>query len=126
MAVPRVQKWLAEHPARENPEAPLWSKLSTPEQVNYQQYLSFKQDRKIRVAVRTKRTLFHVDVYDIPADEVDVDALAEALDVPVEDVRAESDDLRGGRPGVRITCRGGGGVDIEALREEVERLLKLE
>lgn len=39
MAVPHLQKWLREHPARDDPEAPLWSKLSAPDQISYQQYL---------------------------------------------------------------------------------------
>ena len=38
-SVPHLQKWLSEHPARDDPEVPLWSKLSTPDQVSYQQYL---------------------------------------------------------------------------------------
>jgi len=37
-SVPYLQKWLADHPAPNDPDAPLWSKLSTPEGISYQQF----------------------------------------------------------------------------------------
>lgn len=90
------------------------------------QYLSFKQDRKNRVIARTQKTVFNVEIYDIPAGEVNVDTLADTLEVAVEDIRAEADELRGGRPGIRITCRGGKDINVSALAKEAERLLRLE
>ncbi|WP_227376252.1 site-specific integrase [Haladaptatus halobius] len=38
-SIPRLQRWLSDHPARANGNAPLWSKLSTPEQYSYQRFL---------------------------------------------------------------------------------------
>lgn len=90
------------------------------------QYLSFKQDRKNRVIARTQKTVFNVEIYDIPAGEVDVDTLADTVEVAVEDIRAEAEELRGGRPGIRITCRGGQVINVSALAKEAERLLRLE
>jgi hypothetical protein len=45
------------------------------------------------------------------------------LNVPAGDIRAESDDLRGGRPGVRITCRSSQGINVNALGDETRQLL---
>lgn len=87
------------------------------------QYVSFKQDRKNRVIARTQKTLFNVEIYDVPAAEIDVAELAAALGVPEDDIRTEADDLRGGRPGVRITCRGGTAIDVQNLATESHRLL---
>jgi hypothetical protein len=87
-------------------------------------YLSFKQDRKIRIALRTKRTLFHVDVYDISAEEVDVESLASSLGIDVDAVRAEEEDLRSGRSGIRITFHGDDKPDVDALSDAVRDLLE--
>lgn len=35
-SVPYLQKWLAEHPAPDTPDAPLWSKLTEADQISYQ------------------------------------------------------------------------------------------
>jgi hypothetical protein len=84
-------------------------------------YLSFKEDRKRRIAIRTKRTLFHVDIYDVLPEGVDTDEIARSVGVPKEDVKA--DGLRGGRPGVRITCRAGQDIDTDALVEIARTLV---
>lgn len=43
-SIPRLQRWLSEHPAPNDPEAPLWSKLNTPERYSYQRFLQcFKE-----------------------------------------------------------------------------------
>ncbi|MFC7215109.1 hypothetical protein ACFQO4_13610 [Saliphagus sp. GCM10025334] len=84
-------------------------------------YLSFKQDRKRRIAIRTKRTLFHVDIYDIPLENVNVEEVAHRLGTAEEDVKATN--LRGDRPGVRITCRAGETLDIDALVDETRKLV---
>jgi hypothetical protein len=85
-------------------------------------YVSYRQNRKVRVALRTKVTLFHVDTYDIAVDDIDTDKIANRLGISTEDVRAE-ESLRGGRPGVRVTCHGDQGIDADDLRDEVRSLL---
>jgi hypothetical protein len=87
------------------------------------QYVSFKQNRKNRVILRTRTEVFKVEIYDIPVEDIDIEALADAVGVSVEDVKADAEDLRGGRPGVQITCRGGAAIDTERLAEEVEKYL---
>jgi len=43
-SVPLLQRWLSDHPAPEDPDAPLWAKLSTPERYSYQRFLQcFKE-----------------------------------------------------------------------------------
>ncbi len=84
-------------------------------------YLSFKEGRKRRIAIRTKRTLFHVDIYDVSSEGVDTEEIARSVGVAREDVKA--DDLRGGRPGVRITCRAGQDIDTNALVEIARTLV---
>lgn len=43
-SVPYLQRWLIEHPAGDDPDAPLWSKLDTPERYSYTRFLqSFKE-----------------------------------------------------------------------------------
>ena len=37
-SVPYLNKWLADHPASDNPDVPLWSKLDTPEKPSYQMF----------------------------------------------------------------------------------------
>jgi hypothetical protein len=61
-------------------------------------YVSYRQNRKVRVTLRTKITIFHVDTYDIAIDDIDTDKVANTLGISSEDVRAE-ESLRGGRPG---------------------------
>lgn len=38
-SVPYLQRWLSEHPARDDKDAYLWSKLSKPERYSYQRFL---------------------------------------------------------------------------------------
>lgn len=90
------------------------------------QYVSFKQDRKNRVLARTQKTLFNIEIYDVPAKKVDAEELAESLNVTLEDLRAEEDDLRGERPGIQITCRGGQDIDVTSLATETEQILRLD
>lgn len=85
-------------------------------------YVSYRQNREVRIALRTKVTLFHVDTYDITIDDIDPDKIANILDISSEDVKAE-ESLRGGRPGVRITCHGDQGIDPDELRSQVRSLL---
>jgi integrase len=43
-SVPFLNRWLSDHPAPENPDAPLWSKLSKPEEFSYRMFNNaFKQ-----------------------------------------------------------------------------------
>lgn len=37
-SVPYLQRWLNDHPEPTNPDAPLWSKLTKPEEVSYRQF----------------------------------------------------------------------------------------
>jgi site-specific recombinase XerD len=50
-AVPQLQQWLNVHPAPEQPDAPLWSKLNKPEDISYQMKLKIlkKHARKAGV-----------------------------------------------------------------------------
>ena len=91
-----------------------------------QQYVSFKQDRKNRVLAYTQKTLFHLEIYDISVEGVDASDLGEAIGVEREDVTVEEDDLRDGRPGVGITCRGGQEIDVSVLADEARRLFEVE
>ncbi|MFD1515149.1 tyrosine-type recombinase/integrase [Halomarina rubra] len=46
-SIPYVRRWLTEHPGRDDHDAPLWSKLTTPESMSYQSYLKmFKEPAK--------------------------------------------------------------------------------
>lgn len=84
------------------------------------QYVSFKQNRKNRVIARTRTKVFQVEIYDISVGDIDVEELADAVGVGNEDVKADADDLRGGRPGIKITCRGDSQLNIDRLAEKVE------
>lgn len=86
------------------------------------QYLSFKQDRKNRVIVRSQKTLFNLEIYDVSTEAIDVDALAETLGVSANDITAAAD-LRSGRSGVKVTCHSGAEIDVDALAERTRRLL---
>lgn len=37
-SVPYLQRWMEDHPAPDDPEAPLWSKLNKPERISYRQF----------------------------------------------------------------------------------------
>lgn len=67
--------------------------------------------------------MFNIEIYDLAAGEVDVESLAESMNAAVSDVRAEEDDLRGGRPGGRVTCRGGQDIDVATLADETDKLI---
>ena len=86
-------------------------------------YVSFKQGRKRRIAIRTKRTLFHVDLYDADIDSLDTETISKTLGVSTDTISIE-EDLRGsGRSGVRITCRPNQGLDVSAVADEARRIL---
>ena len=55
-AVPYLRQWLNVHPAPDNPNAPLWSKLSKPEDISYQMKL------KILKKHARKAGITHTDV----------------------------------------------------------------
>lgn len=48
---PNVEDWLDEHPGRDEPTAPLWSKLESPEQVSYRMFLNIFKDVADRAGV---------------------------------------------------------------------------
>lgn len=80
------------------------------------QYVSFTQNRKNRLIARTRTRVFKLELYDIDTSVVDVDELSKAVGVDTDDISVYSEDLRGGRPGVRIACRGKVEIDKEQLK----------
>lgn len=56
-SVPYLNRWLADHPAGDDPDAPLWSKLTTPELPSYQQHRKILDEAADRAGV-TKPTTF--------------------------------------------------------------------
>jgi hypothetical protein len=86
-------------------------------------YVAFNKGRKRRIAIRTKRTLFHIDLYDVDTGPLDAMEIANALGTDAESV-AVKEDMRGsGRSGVRITFKPDQGVDFDALESEVRKIL---
>lgn len=50
-AVPYLNRWLSDHPAPNDPDAPLWSKLSKPDGISDRQYLNCFKDAAKRAGV---------------------------------------------------------------------------
>lgn len=50
-SVPYVQRWMNDHPAPDDPSAPLWSKLSEPEGLSYRQFKNCFEDSAERAGV---------------------------------------------------------------------------
>jgi len=50
-SIPHLQRWLSEHPAPDDPDAPLWSKLNKPERYSYQRFLQCFEEAAERVDV---------------------------------------------------------------------------
>lgn len=50
-STPYLREWLAEHPAREDSDAPLWCKLNRPEQQSYRSFLDCFKDTAARADV---------------------------------------------------------------------------
>lgn len=55
-SVPHLNRWLADHPAKDDPDAPLWSKLNTAELPSYQQHLKSLKQAAERAEVRKPAT----------------------------------------------------------------------
>lgn len=51
VTVPYLQRWLSDHPVRSDSEAPLWSKLNTPERPSYTTWLDYFKRAADRVDV---------------------------------------------------------------------------
>ncbi|WP_049908925.1 tyrosine-type recombinase/integrase [Halorubrum saccharovorum] len=51
-SVPYVQRWMTDHPAPDDPGAPLWSKLSEPEGISYRQFKNCFEDSADRAGVK--------------------------------------------------------------------------
>lgn len=51
VATPYLQQWLGDHPARDDPEAPLWSKLSSAERASYPTFLNYFKQAAERASV---------------------------------------------------------------------------
>lgn len=56
-AVPHVNRWLSDHPAPNDPDAPLWSKLSKAEEVSYQMLNKVFKEAAARADVNKPVTL---------------------------------------------------------------------
>ncbi|MDY6777743.1 MAG: tyrosine-type recombinase/integrase, partial [Candidatus Nanohaloarchaea archaeon] len=50
-SIPHLQRWLSDHPAPDDPDAPLWSKLTEPERYSYQRFLQCFKNAAKRVDV---------------------------------------------------------------------------
>lgn len=50
-SVPMLQRWLSDHPAPDDPDAPLWSKLSEPEELTYRRFRAIFDDAARRAGV---------------------------------------------------------------------------
>ncbi|KDE57541.1 integrase [Halostagnicola sp. A56] len=50
-SVPYLQQWLSEHPAPDNDQAPVWSKLSSPERPSYNTFLNYFKNAAGRVDI---------------------------------------------------------------------------
>lgn len=50
-SVPYLQRWLSDHPDPNDPEAPLWSKLSEPEELTYRRFRAIFDDVARRAGV---------------------------------------------------------------------------
>jgi integrase len=50
-SVPYLNRWLADHPAPENGDAPLWSKLSKPEEISYRMFNDVFKDAGKRAGI---------------------------------------------------------------------------
>lgn len=86
-------------------------------------YVAFNKGRKRRIAIRTKRTLFHIDLYDVDTAPLDAAEIADALGIDAEWV-AVKEDMRGsGRSGVRITCNPNQEIDFDALESQARKIL---
>lgn len=86
-------------------------------------YVSFRIGRKNRILLRTQTEQFHLQIYDIDPSEVDEEELATRLHLSPENVSAEDPIPGARRPGVQITCRGSANVGVDALVDEIDRLL---
>lgn len=86
-------------------------------------YVAFKQGRKRRIAVRTKRTLFHVDIFDVDIDSLSSENIAESLGTPEDAVSLVDDMRQSGRSGVRITCNPDQNIEVNAVSDVARRLL---
>jgi len=86
-------------------------------------YVAFNKGRKRRIAIRTKRTLFHIDLYDVDTASLDASAIAEALGIDAETVAVKKDMRGSGRSGVRITCKPNQEIDFDALESQARGIL---
>lgn len=85
-------------------------------------YVAFNKGRKRRIAIRTKRTLFHIDLYDVDTEALDARSIAEALGIEAESVSVKEDMRGSGRSGVRITCKPAQEIDLDALESQTREI----
>lgn len=86
-------------------------------------YVAFNKGRKRRIAIRTKRTLFHIDLYDVDTDALSATEIAEALDIDADSVSVQEDMRGSGRSGVRISLKSNQSPNLSTLASEARRIL---
>jgi hypothetical protein len=86
-------------------------------------YVAFNKGRKRRIAIRTKRTLFHIDLYDVDTASLNVAEIADSLEIDAESVTVKEDMRGSGRSGVRITCNPDREIDFDALESQAREIL---
>lgn len=86
-------------------------------------YVAFRIGRKNRVLLRTQKEQIHLRIYDIEPANVDIDEIANRLELSAEYLLAEAPMPGARRPGVQITLRGDTSVDVDAVADVVGDLL---
>ncbi|MCU4750952.1 endonuclease NucS [Halobacteria archaeon AArc-curdl1] len=86
-------------------------------------YVAFNKGRKRRIAIRTKRTLFHVDLFDVDTTVPNAEEIAENLGIDADSVAVKEELRSSGRSGVRITCRPDQDLNLGAIESEARKIL---
>lgn len=89
-------------------------------------YLSFKQNKKIQVKIRTHQNLFHIDVYNVPTENKNAKELAERFGISEEMVKIDNISHGNDRSGIQITCGPDRDIDLDEVKNEIQELLTAE
>lgn len=85
-----------------------------------QQYIVFKKEKRNRVIIRTRKTVLHVVLYDIPIEDISTEQTASKLDVSSTQITmSENMSSNGSRTGIKITYKNPRDEKIEELKEFV-------
>ncbi len=87
-----------------------------------QNYVSFKQGRRRRIALGTNQSSIDIDLLFLGDVELDIDEISEKLNIPAKQITTDGD-YRGGNTDIRITCEAGDEPNIEALADLCETLI---